>query len=63
MSVKFQGRIRLRVDVEGKPTTELTPDNAGVVPFVMGKPYTVEVTPLSNSGSSDIPWTIEVVEK
>ena len=61
MSINFTGRIRLRVDVDGRDTTELTPDNAGIVPFVMGADYVIEVTPLTDS-SDDLNWRVEVVE-
>jgi hypothetical protein len=62
MQINFSGRVRLKVDVPGRESTELTPDNAGVVPFVMGVQYTIEVTALTSS-SSDIPWRVTVVEK
>jgi len=62
MQINFSGRVRLKVDVPGRDTTELTPDNAGVVPFVMGVDYIIEVTPLSNS-NADLPWRVTVVEK
>lgn len=63
MQINFSGRVRLKVDVPGRDSTELTPDNAGVVPFVMGVQYTIEVGPLTNPGSSDISWRVTVVEK
>ena len=62
MQINFSGRVRLRVEVPGRETTELTPDNAGVVPFVMGVQYTIEVTALSAS-TSDTQWRVTVVEK
>lgn len=62
MSINFTGRIRLKVDVKGRDTVELTPENAGVVPFVMGQAYLIEVTPLTDSSTS-IPWRVTVVEK
>lgn len=62
MSINFTGRIRLRVDVPGKDTVELTPDDAGIVPFVMGVDYTVEVRALTDS-TGEIPWRVELVEK
>ncbi len=62
MSINFKGRIRLRVDVADEETTELTPDNAGKVPFVIGADYLVEVRSLTDS-NADVPWEVEVVEK
>lgn len=62
VSINFTGRVRLRVMVDGKPTTELTPDSAGVIPFVMNEDYIVEVTPLVDV-TGEIPWRVELVEK
>ncbi len=62
MSINFTGRVRLRVDVAGHDTTELTPDNAGIVPFVTNADYFVEVTPLTDS-NAEIKWRVEVVAK
>jgi hypothetical protein len=62
MSINFTGRVRLRVDVDGEGTTELTPDSAGIVPFVMNEDYLIEVAPLTDS-SSKIDWRVELVEK
>lgn len=61
MSVQFTGRVRLKVDVAGKNTVELTPDKSGVVPFVMGEKYSIEITALTNAGG-EIPWRVVVVE-
>jgi hypothetical protein len=61
LSLNFSGRVRLRVDVDGT-TVELAPDSAGVVPFVQGKPYLIEVTELAPS-TGEVPWTVTVVEK
>ena len=61
MAINFTGRVRLRVDVDGRDTTELTPDSAGVVPFVRDADYFIEVTPLTDS-NADINWRVEVVE-
>jgi hypothetical protein len=41
---------------------ELTPEQAGAVPFVMGKPYLVEVSPLTDTGA-ETPWQVSVIEK
>ena len=62
MSINFTGRIRLRVDVDGRDTTELTPDNAGIVPFVPEADYLIEVRALTDS-NADLAWRVEVVEK
>lgn len=62
LSINFTGRVRLRVDVDGEKTTELTPENAGVVPFVTDEDYVIEVTSLTDS-SADVAWRVEVVEK
>jgi hypothetical protein len=61
MSLKFGGRVRLKVEVDGR-TIDLTPDRAGVVPFIMDATYVIEVTRLAD-GASDVPWSVEVVEK
>ena len=61
MELNFTGRVRLRVDVDGGDTAELTRDSAGVVPFIKDADYFVEVTPLTDI-SSDIKWRVELVE-
>jgi hypothetical protein len=61
LKLNFTGRIRLKVDVPGGGTVNLTPDNAGAVPFVMGAPYLIEVTALNDPGN-EVPWRVEVVE-
>lgn len=60
MQINFSGRVRLKVDVGGR-VTELTPDNAGIVPFVMNTDYVIEVTSLADT-SAEVPWRITVVE-
>jgi hypothetical protein len=62
LSITFTGRVRLRIDVPGKDTVELTPDSAGVVPFVMDQDYSIEVTRLTDS-SGQVPWRVAVIEK
>ena len=62
LSLQFSGRVRLRVNVQGKGTTELTPDSAGQVPFVKNTPYYVQVAAFSDSDTAQ-PWTVTVVEK
>jgi hypothetical protein len=61
LSLNFKGGVRLRVTIDTK-IIELTPDNAGVVPFVLGKPYLVEVTALIDS-ATPTPWQVTVIEK
>ena len=60
LAINFTGRIRLRVDVAGHDTTELTPDNAGKVPFVSGADYLIEVRSLTES-NNDLEWRVEIV--
>ena len=60
LAINFTGRIRLRVDVPGHDTTELTPDKAGKVPFVTGADYLIEVRSLSDS-NNDLEWRVEIV--
>ena len=62
MSINFTGRVRLRVDVPGHDTTELTPDNSEKVPFVIGADYLVEVRSLTDS-NAPVKWRVELVEK
>lgn len=62
LSLQFSGRVRLRVRVEGRGTTELTPDGAGAVPFVRNTPYYVQVVAYTDSESSQA-WSVTVVEK
>lgn len=62
LSINFTGRVRLRVDVDGEKTTELTPESAGAVPFVTDEDYIIEVTSLTDS-SADVSWRVEVIEK
>lgn len=62
MSINFSGRIRLKVEIPGKDTVELTPDSAGLVPFVRGAKYMIEVTALTSS-STDVPWRVAIVEQ
>ncbi|MBX3208946.1 MAG: hypothetical protein KF764_28195 [Labilithrix sp.] len=62
MSINFTGRVRLRVDVKGRDTVELTPESAGIVPFVTGEDYMIEVTSLTDS-DAEVKWRVEVVEK
>jgi len=61
MSINFTGRVRLRVDVAGHDSTELTPDDAGTVPFVSGGEYFVEVSPLTES-NAELKWRVQLVE-
>ena len=62
LSLKFSGRVRLRVNVQGHGTTELTPDDALAVPFVKNTPYYVQVAAFSDTNSA-LPWQVTVVEK
>lgn len=62
MEINFTGRVRLRVDVDGRDTTELTPDDSRPVPFVKDADYFVEVTPFTDNGA-DIKWRVDLVEK
>lgn len=62
LSLQFSGRVRLRVNVQGHGTTELTPDSAGAVPFVKNTPYYVQVAAFSDSEAA-LPWQVTVVEK
>lgn len=62
LSITFTGRVRLRIDVRGESTVELTPDSAGVVPFVNDEDYSVEVSALTETSSS-VPWRVAIIEK
>lgn len=62
LSLQFSGRVRLRVRVGDRGTTELTPDGAGAVPFVRNTPYYVQVVAYTDSESSQA-WSVTVVEK
>jgi len=61
MAINFTGRVRLRVDVAGHDSTELTPDDAGKVPFVSGGEYFIEVSPLTES-NAELAWRVQLVE-
>jgi hypothetical protein len=60
MRIKFDGKVKLTVNVEGNPAVVLTTGTDVAVPFVMGKPYYVEVQPAQ--GGSNISWRVELVE-
>lgn len=62
MTIRFTGRVRLRVDVAGHDTTELTPDNSShQLPFVLGEDYIIEIRSLTKS-DADATWRVEIVE-
>ena len=62
LALNFSGRVRLKVDIDGQRSVELTPDDARTVPFAMGKQYFIEVGPLTDT-TSEIPWQVSVIEK
>jgi hypothetical protein len=61
MFLRFAGNVRLRVDVDGQETVELTPDSHPKVEFVRDADYTIEVTKYGDDGA-DADWRVEVVE-
>ncbi len=62
MSLRFEGSVRLKVEIDGKEAATLTPSNAGAVPFAMNSVYTIEVESLTDS-DRPIDWLVEVIEK
>jgi len=61
MTLNFKGSVKLKIEIEGKETIELTPTSNVSVPFVMGKSYFVEIRALERQAST--PWRVDVVQK
>ncbi len=57
--IQFNGDVTLKVDVEGKPSSTITPTSAPTLPFVKDKPYFIEVR--SNSGK-EVSWRVTVFQ-
>jgi hypothetical protein len=62
MSIRFDGSVRLKVEIDGYSVATLTPQNAGAVPFVMGAIYMIEIESLTGS-DNPVDWRIEVIEE
>jgi hypothetical protein len=60
MTIRFEGRVTLTVDVEGEPTVTLGGGGTQVVPFVRGKPYFVTI---SAAGSAPQDWRVDLIEQ
>jgi hypothetical protein len=60
MSIKYEGRVTLTVTVEGADTVVLGGGGSQTVPFVMGKPYYVEIR--STEKTARVPWRVDLVE-
>lgn len=60
LGLDFQGRVKLRVTVNGE-VVDLEPDSNGSVPFRPNADYFIEVRPLTGSSSS-IDWRVRITE-
>lgn len=61
VSINFSGDVTLTVEVEGAQTVTLGGGSTQTVPFVMGKPYFVEVRAATHAAKTD--WRVDLVEK
>jgi hypothetical protein len=61
MSINFNGQVRLHVTVGGRAPVDLTPQNAGAVPFVLGQTYLIQVSALTPG--STVSYRVAIVEK
>jgi hypothetical protein len=60
MKLNFKGGVRLKIEIEGRDSIELTPTSNVSVPFVQGKAYYIEVRALEKQSST--PWRIDITE-
>lgn len=48
MAMTYEGRVRIRVRVEGEDTVDITPERPRQAPFVLEAPYLVEIRALDD---------------
>jgi hypothetical protein len=60
MQIKFDGKVLLKVDIDGQ-TIVLGTGNAPKVPFVKGKRYSIEVKAIDRG--NNVPWRVDLIEK
>lgn len=58
MSLTFEGDIVMRVFVEGQDVVTISPKSNPPIPFVIGKPYYIEVTAFS--GGKQPTWRVNL---
>lgn len=58
MNLTFEGDIEMRVIVEGHYPVMISPASNPPIPFVVGKPYYIEVTAFK--GGDKIPWRVNL---
>lgn len=61
LRIDFDGKVTLKVDVEGAQSVVLGSGNNPPVPFVQGKPYFVQV--LAADKTNRVPWRVSLVEQ
>ena len=60
MQITFTGQVVLKVDVNGNTIT-LGSGGGGIVPFVKGQRYVIEVKATDRANS--VPWRVDLIEK
>jgi hypothetical protein len=60
MKLDYKGGVRLKVEVEGADTVELSPTSNETVPFVPGKPYFIEIRALERNEPAT--WRLDLIE-
>jgi hypothetical protein len=62
VSLRFDGQVTLKVDVEGQQSVILGGPNAGgKIPFVMDAPYFVEIRPTVKAAA--VSWRVDLIER
>ncbi len=61
MTIRFDGRVALSIDVEGQPTVTLGGGGTQAVPFVRGKPYFVTIKAAESAPPQA--WRVELIEE
>lgn len=58
MSLTYDGNVKMKVSVDGKDTVEISPASNPPIPFVVGKPYSIEVRAFS--GGEKVTWRVNL---
>lgn len=58
MNLTFEGNIKMRITVDGKDAVEISPASNPRIPFVVGRPYLVEIRAFS--GGDKIAWRVNL---
>lgn len=58
MNFTFDGNVKIKVSVDGKDTVEISPTSNPPIPFVVGRPYLIEIRAFS--GGDKIPWRVNL---